>query len=239
MEWYPQDKKELNSILKSFLAEKPKIKQNSIHGIIVPHAGYVYSGKISGKAYSLLKGKEDSIAIILAPSHYVSLKGIASHNQQSWKTALGSIKVIDSEFPKQDISSEHAIGNQIPFLQKLGFKKILPLMVGEITKERAEQTAESLTKIKNAVFIVSTDLSHFLSYEQALKKDKETINAIGNLNSEKLAEAENSACGAFPLLILLEICGLKNWKPKLIEYKNSGDITGDKERVVGYAGFWF
>jgi AmmeMemoRadiSam system protein B len=238
MEWYPQDKKELNRLLESFLAEKPKIKQDSIHGVIVPHAGYVYSGKISGKAYSLLKGKEDSIAIILAPAHYVSLKGIASHNQQSWKTALGSIKIIDSEFPKQDISSEHAIGNQIPFLQKLGFKKILPLMVGEITKEQAEQTAESLTKMKNAVFIISTDLSHFLSYEQALKKDKETIRAIENLNSEKLG-AENSACGAFPLLILLEICRLKNWKPKLIEYKNSGDITGEKESVVGYAGFWF
>lgn len=236
-DWYPQDKKELNKLLDSCILEKPKIKLEKINGLIVPHAGYVYSGAVAGKSFSLLKNKKISKAIILSPSHYISLAGITSHNQPSWQTPLGSIKIAKSNFPKSDISKEHAIGNQIPFLQKLRFKESLPLVVGEISMQEAKQAAEELSKIKDAVFIISTDLSHFLPYDYAVKKDKQTIEAIESLKEDKLTE--NSACGVFPLLVLIELCKLKGWKPKLIEYKNSGDITGDKSGVVGYASMVF
>ena len=87
------------------------------------------------------------------------------------------------------------------------------------------------------MIIISSDLSHFLAYEEACKKDKATIKAIQALNSGALNE--NSACGIFPLIILAELCKLKKWKPQLIEYKNSGDITSVKESVVGYASLVF
>jgi AmmeMemoRadiSam system protein B len=234
-DWYPQDKKELNKVLDSFLKNKSRSKKK-INGIIVPHASYSYSGKIAGRAYSLLK--KESIAVILAPSHYIPLSGIISHNEQKWKTMLGAIEIIPNDFEKMDIKKEHAIDNQIPFLQKLGFKKILPIMVGEITLEEANKIAKKISTIKGT-FIISSDLSHFLRYEEAIKKDNQTIKAIEKLDQKKLLDIENSACGVFPLLVFIKLAKLKKWKPKLISYTNSGEINGDKSSVVGYSIFNF
>jgi len=236
--WYPQDKKELNNLLESFLNQKIDTKQKEIHGIIVPHAGYDFSGEIAGKTYSFLKTSKQKRAIILAPSHYFSLNNATSHNESEWITPLGKIKVNQQGFPKQNISQEHAIDNQIPFLQKLGFNEILPIVVGEINQEEAKQIAEKIMKI-GGILIISSDLSHFLDYESAKKKDKETIKAIEELDAEKLQKIENSACGIYPLLVAIELCKIKKYKPKLIEYKNSGDITGDGDSVVGYASLVF
>ncbi len=237
-DWYPQDKKELDSLLEKFLSQKVNLKQKTINGIIIPHAGYEYSGSVAGKAYALLKDSKQKKAIILSPSHYVPLTGIVSHSRQEWNTPLGKIEITDNTCQKTDISQEHAIGNQVPFLQKLGIKEILPIMVGEITIEQAEQIAKQIRNF-DGIIIISTDLSHFLPYDEAKKKDQETIKAIESLNSKKLLSIDNSACGIFPLLILIELCKLNKWKPKLIEYKNSGDIIGDKSRVVGYSSFFF
>ena len=224
-DWYPQNPEKLKEFLNKFVA-KPK----NIHGLIVPHAGYIYSGEIAGNAFSLLPKKEK--AIILAPSHYTYLKGIASI--EKIKTPLGEIKITENSHPKLDY--EHAVENQFPFLQKLGYKEVLPLVVGEINENDAKKIAEQISKI-DAVYIFSTDLSHFLSYEKAVEKDKKTIEIIKNLKIEKWKEID--ACGKFPLLILMHLCKQQNWKPKLIEYKNSGDITQDKTRVVGYSSFYF
>jgi AmmeMemoRadiSam system protein B len=244
--WYPQNKEELSKLIDSYLSQKSdtSIKQKNINGLIVPHAGYAFSGEIAGKAFSFLKNQKNNdnkTAVILSPSHYIPLQGIATHNKQDWITPLGIINVINSNFKtaKINISQEHAIDNQIPFLQKLNFKNILPILVGEISLEQAKQIAKELSKIDNVIFVLSTDLSHFLPYEEAKARDKETIKAIENLDANKLISIENSACGIYPLLILIELCKLKNIKPKLIEYKNSGDITRDKSRVVGYCSMVF
>jgi len=228
MNWYPETREELNKVLEEYLG-KPNPKKN-IHGIIVPHAGYVFSGAIAGKAFSIFPKKEK--AIILAPSHYVGFIGIRSI--EKIQTSLGSMKITPNVYDK--LEYEHSLDNQIPFLQKLGFKEVLPLVIGKINIEKAKKIAGKLSK-ENAIFIISTDLSHFLSYDQAIKVDKATIKAIEDLDLEKLNS--NDACGFFPLLVLIELCKINNWKPKLIEYKNSGDITGDKSRVVGYASFIF
>lgn len=227
-QWYPQDKEELESEV-SELIGKPNPK--SIHGIIVPHAGYLYSGKIAGKAYSMLPKKTK--AIIIAPSHYSAFAGVASI--ETIETPLGKIKIIPNKF--KTIKYEHAIDNQIPFLQKLGFKEVLPLVIGEITQENAKEIAEFLSEQKDSVFIFSTDLSHFFPYEEALKIDKQTIKIIEELDLENFSKID--ACGKFPLLILMHLCKKKKYKPKLIEYKNSGDIIGNKTQVVGYACFMF
>ncbi len=236
MDWYPQQEKALTALLEKFLEKSPKNRE--IHGIIVPHAGYVYSGKIAGKSFSYLKNLNSKKAIILAPSHYTSLKGIAKHNQQHWKTPLGKIALSKTSIPAKEINleREHAIDNQIPFLQKLGFKEVLPIMVGSITSQEAEEIAETLSK-QDAVFIVSADMSHFLEYDKAIIADSQTIKTITSLNTNKKEQIDS--CGIFPLLIAMNVCKINNWKPKLIEYKNSGDVTEDKSSVVGYAGLYF
>ncbi|MBU0894196.1 MAG: AmmeMemoRadiSam system protein B [Nanoarchaeota archaeon] len=228
--WYPQNKEELEKVVNLFL-KKPKLKTDKIHGIIVPHAGYEFSGAIVGKAFALLPKNQK--AIVLGPNHYVGFRGIRS--LEKIETPLGKVKISENNYPKLDY--EHSIDNQIPFLQKLGFKEILPLVIGQINQEEAKKIAKQLSKEKKVVFIFSTDLSHFLDYELAVKIDKQTINIIENLDSKNIEKID--ACGRSTLFIAIELCKLKKYKPTLIEYKNSGNITGDKTSVVGYSSFYF
>jgi len=238
MEWYPENKEELDSMLDSFLEFVKKVRE--VHGLIVPHAGYQFSGRVAGRVYSLLE-KDSGIrkVILIGPSHYSYLRGIVSSDKQEWETPLGKIKLISNGFKKENIHREHSIGNQIPFLQKLGIKLVLPLMVGDVSNEEAEEIAKGLVKLADnkTIFVFSTDLSHFLNYDKALIRDRKTIEIIENLDFENFDEID--ACGRNGLLILFYLCKLKSWKPKLVEYKNSGDVAGDKASVVGYAGFVF
>lgn len=240
-EWYPQNKEELNKILEEFLKNvKAQKEAKEIHGLIVPHAGYIYSGAIAGKAFGLLKNKIKNIrkAVVIGPSHYAGFYGIRVIHKDRLNTPLGKIKVAINNFKEIHVP-EHSVLNQIPFLQKIDKKiSILPLVVGQIDNEDAEKIAENLSKEKNAVFIFSTDLSHFLPYKEAVSSDKNTIKIIEELNFKKFSEID--ACGSYALLIAMHLCRIKNFKPKLIEYKNSGDVTGFKEQgVVGYASFYF
>jgi len=234
--WYPQEKEQLEQEIDKFLNEKSGKKIEEINGLIVPHAGYEFSGKIAGKVFSLIKNKKIDKAIIIGPSHYLPISGVLTSNKNQWETSLGDVKIFKTDFKTAKIEQEHSIDNQIPFLQKLGVKEILPLMIGEITDEEALEIAEKLSKIP-ALYIFSTDLSHFLPYEEAVKKDGETIELIENLDLQNFFKID--ACGFYPLLVMMHLCKLKNAKPHLIEYKNSGDVTGEKASVVGYGSFYF
>ncbi|MBS3141231.1 AmmeMemoRadiSam system protein B [Candidatus Woesearchaeota archaeon] len=223
--WYPANIDKLDDVMLEVIHRKKK----NINGVIVPHAGYFFSGEIAGKAYSFLEGEK---AIIFGPTHYVGFKGLASLH--SIKTPYGEIKIKRNDMEK--LEYEHSIENQVPFLQKLGFNEVFPIVVGEITDEEAKNIAKNISK-EEGKFVFSTDLSHFLSYEKAVEEDKKTIEIIQNLDFSKINEI--NACGKYPLMILMHLCKFKNWKPELVEYKNSGDITGKKDSVVGYASFWF
>lgn len=233
--WYPEYKQELEDVLTKYLKSNIKTTKK-INGLIIPHAGYEYSGAIAGKAFSLLKNKRIKKAIIIGPSHYVYLNDAITTNREFWETPLGKIKTFNTGFLHADIYHEHSIKNQLPFLQKLDFKEVMPLMVGQISLEKAEEIAKKLAKIP-AIYIFSTDLSHFFPYNEAVKKDKQTIEIIENLDFNRIKEID--ACGIYPLLILFCLCKIKKTKPHLIIYKNSGDVIGDKEAVVGYSSFYF
>jgi len=232
--WYPQNKQELNQQINNFL--KTGKHKRKVNGLIVPHASYEYSGAIAAQAFSLIKNNSIKKAIIIGPSHYVYLFDALTSNRQFWQTPLGKIKLFHQDFLKGDIDQEHSITNQVPFLQKLGIQEIMPLMIGKITNEQAQEIAKKLSKIK-ALYIFSTDLSHFLSYGQAIETDKKSIEIIEKLDEKKFKYID--ACGYFPLLIMKELCKLKKTSPKLIQYKNSGDVVEDKSAVVGYASMWF
>jgi AmmeMemoRadiSam system protein B len=164
------------------------------------------------------------------------LSGVLTSNNKKWETALGEVKLSDAGFNKAKIEPEHSIENQIPFLQKLGVREVIPLMIGEINNKQAEEIAKKVSKI-DALYVFSTDLSHFLPYEKAVKKDKDTIKAIESLNLKNFHNVD--ACGYYPLLVMMNLCKLKKSRPQLVQYKNSGDVTGEKDSVVGYSSFWF
>ena len=232
--WYPQDKEELDRVLDEYL--KNGKSKEKVNGLVVPHAGYEYSGKVAGKAFSLVRGKKIDKAIVIGLSHYIYLEIAVTSHEKYWETPLGKVKLFNENFPRANIDEEHSIQNQIPFLQKLKVKEVMPLMIGQITIKQAKEIAEKISKI-DAFYVFSTDLSHFLPYEQAVRKDKQSIQIIENLDIANFNKID--ACGMFPLLVLMYLCEEKGWKPKLVEYKNSGDVIGDKSRVVGYGSFWF
>lgn len=230
--WYPSDKKELEKTISRFMTSVKG--KETIHGLVVPHAGYTYSGPTAGKTYSYLQNKKIEKAVVFGPSHYVGFSGLAT--LEKIETPFGKMKITKDKFLK--LEKEHSVENQIPFLQYLGVEEVLPIVVGQISVEDAEKIAkEFLEKYSSYLFIFSTDLSHFLAYKEAVEKDKNTIKIIEDLDLKKVEEMD--ACGIYPLLICMQMCKLKKWKPKLVEYKNSGDVIGDKSSVVGYAGFRF
>ena len=112
----------------------------------------------------------------------------------------------------------------------------MPLMIGKITNEQAKEIAKKISKVK-ALYVFSTDLSHFYDYKKAVKTDKNTIKILEELDKDNFKNID--ACGYFPLLIMMHLCKIKKTHPRLIEYKNSGDIVGDKSSVVGYTSMWF
>lgn len=238
-EWYPKDKQILNTLLDEFMKEdyneiKNKIKED-IHGIIVPHAGYSYSGAVAGKTYRILKkNKKPEKAIVIGPSHYATFNGVRV--LKPIQTVLGDVRLFGTE-EYATVSYEHSVDNQIPFLQKINSEiEILPLVVGEVSDSQAKEIATSIAKIKG-FYVFSSDLSHFLPYDTAVKTDKASINIIQNLEFQQWKSLD--ACGIFPLMIMMHLCKINGWKPQLLEYKNSGDVTGDKRAVVGYASMWF
>ena len=232
--WYPQNKEELNAMLDSMIqsmkGDIPTI--TDIHGIVVPHAGYEYSGAVAGKAFALLKKPKQ--AVVLGPSHYVGFEGIKSLNHL--ETPLGKVTLFGTEDYKT-LTHEHSVENQIPFLQRINSSiKILPLVVGEIDDNEAKEIAGNIAKI-DAAFVFSSDLSHFKPYNSAVLTDKASLKILENLEINNWNAID--ACGKYPLRIMMHLCKTKKWKPHLVEYKNSGDVTGDKSSVVGYAGMWF
>jgi len=223
-EWFPKDKEELNELLDDFIVGDKK----KVNGIIVPHAGYQFSGTVAGKAY----GKIDEVnrVVIFGPSHNVGFRGVKTLNKIV--TPFGEVKIIPNEYEKMDY--EHSVVNQIPFLQKLNLEaEVLPLVVGELNLDEAKKIAEELKNF-DGIFIFSTDLSHFLDYDSAVEVDMASVGLIEDLNV-----SEVDACGKYPLLIMQELCKIRGWKPEKIDYQNSGDVTGDKSSVVGYASFFF
>lgn len=256
--WYPASKAVLEKQLKGYLdAANPEKIEGRILTLIVPHAGYTYSGPVAAYGFKAIEGKGIKTVIILGFSHRKYFDGIAIYDKGSWKTPLGDIQIdeplakeIESKNPRVKFDQnlfkeENSIEIQIPFIQ-IAFKggvKIVPLVFGNQDYKEAEGLADTLAKLvkdRNDILILaSTDLSHYHSYAEANSIDKHTINTLSELKSKaffdegKLGVCE--LCGLMPVttsLLVAQILGYD--KIKILKYANSGDITGDKSRVVGY-----
>ena len=218
--------------------------------LIVPHAGYVYSGPVAASAYALLKPLHDVIhrVVLLGPVHRVWVKGLALPTADTFETPLGTIPLnkaaMDAilELPQveqnsEDHAWEHSLEVQLPFLQSvLGDFTLVPLAVGGATPMEVAEVLVTLWGGEETLILVSSDLSHYLPYPNAQKTDQGTVEHILGLRNDLVGE---QACGAAAINGLLLAARRKGLAAHLLDLRNSGDTAGDKNQVVGYAAVAF
>ncbi len=218
--------------------------------IIVPHAGYIYSGSTAALAYACLSAARRTIrrVLLLGPVHRVPVRGLALPGADRFATPLGEIEIDAAAVAaishlRQVVSSpaahalEHSLEVQLPFLQSvLDDFKLLPLAVGDATPAEVAQVLEALWGGPETLIVISSDLSHFLRYDVAREVDRATTEDILAMRA---ALTHTQACGGTPVNGLLLAAARRHLRPELLGLCNSGDTAGDKSRVVGYASFSF
>jgi AmmeMemoRadiSam system protein B/AmmeMemoRadiSam system protein A len=247
--FYPGDPASLRDDLTACLAVQPApTPAGLLKAIIVPHAGYVYSGSTAGKAYALLAPLAGRIrrVVLLGPCHRVAVQGLAAPTVQAFATPLGSIPLdraaLDAlaDLPQVVASDaahaqEHSLEVQLPFLQTvLGEFTLVPLAVGRTGAAEVAQVIARLWGGPETLIVISSDLSHFHGYAEAQKIDHATADHI--LALEQLTSFEQ-ACGALPINGMIAVARQRGLRIERIAQCNSGDTAGDKTRVVGYASF--
>lgn len=252
--FYPENSADLASMIDSFIAEiicPDKLPNDKpLRALIMPHAGYIYSGRTAAYVSCVLSGKKYSKIVVMGPDHRVGLKGLAISGVSSYLTPFGKIPLSsDCEKlltkynfiktnPASD-ASEHSVEVVLPFLQRFtGRFELVPIVCGPCDLAKAVNAIEEIMD-DSTLIVASTDLSHYLAYDQAVVRDKKTISMILSLELNKLLREGNRACGIIPVAILMELAGRKGWEPVLLHYENSGDTAGSKNRVVGYAAIAF
>jgi AmmeMemoRadiSam system protein B len=217
--------------------------------LIVPHAGYVYSGPVAASAYLRLTPAREVIrrVVLLGPSHRVPLEGMAVPGSDAFATPLGLVPVDDEarrtaltapSVTVQDLphAAEHSLEVQLPFLQTvLESFAVLPVAVGRGRPEAVADLLEALWGGPETVVVVSTDLSHYHPYDQARELDGRTASAI--LDADAGAIGPTDACGSHALRGLLVAARRRHLTVEQIDLRSSGDTAGDRERVVGYGAF--
>lgn len=249
--FYPDDAAQLASEIAACMHSVPPSTDRALpKAVIVPHAGYVYSGPVAAAAYALLEGGRDIYrkVVLLGPVHRVPVRGLALPGADAFATPLGQIK-IDGELAARVArlpqvvefapahAWEHSLEVQLPFLQTvLDDFTLLPLAVGDATPEEVAGVLETVWGGPETLIVISSDLSHFHSYHEAQQIDQATVRAILDL---KIPIHHEQACGGTPVNGLLLAARRHRLNPCLLDLRNSGDTAGDRSRVVGYASIAF
>lgn len=264
--FYPGDREQLSAMVDGFVADAAvKPGAAPVVALVAPHAGYQFSGAVAGHAYALLKGKTYQRVIVIAPSHYVGFGYSSVFNGDAYTTPLGQI-AIDRQFATRLAGAdpsirfadaghelgqqpEHSLEVQLPFLQRvLGNFRLVPIVMGNQSYQASRALGIALAKLlqndRETLIVASSDLSHYHPYDEATTLDRHLLAAI--TQDDFLTVSRNTqiraweACGAGPVvaaMIAAERLGAS--APRLLKYANSGDVTGDKSRVVGYSAVAF
>lgn len=260
--WYPAHPDQLRDQIHSFLDKVgPLPSSGTLLGLIAPHAGYVYSGQVAAHAYKLLiPGKYETV-IVIAPSHRVRFKGISVFDRGGYRTPLGTVPLdreLIADIQRRDPAirlvseahaREHSLEIQLPFLQIAAPGiRLVPLVMGSQDLSTCQSLARTLAeaiKAKPALLVASTDLSHFHPYEKARALDAKVIRHVQRLDAaglaRDLAAGACEACGGGPLVTTLLAAGLLGAdRSDILNAANSGDVSQDRSRVVGYmaASLW-
>ena len=254
--WYPGDKNSLSQTLETYLSKVSPGPAADIKGIIVPHAGHIYSGQVAAYAYKKLKTMDIDRVIMIGPSHRFGFRGVSVNLQSAYKTPLGIVPV-DQGFAKKLIEAddhinyvpqahaqEHSLEIQLPFLQSvLKDFKIVPIVMGEQDLKTCSMLSVILAKLtkeaEKTLLLASTDLSHFHGDNLARELDRKFINHVKEFDPAGLSRSLDSgtceACGGGPVCTVMLASGaLGADSTRILSYANSGDMTGDKKKVVGY-----
>lgn len=247
--FYPADPVQLVQEVQTFLAEAHP-QPLTPKALIVPHAGYIYSGSVAASAYATLRGCAKRIrrVILLGPTHRTAIRGLALPETQAFDTPLGRVMLdMDAMYaaarlPQVTVSNEahaleHSLEVQLPFLQSvLPEFTLLPLAVGTATADDVAKVLETLWGGDETLIVISSDLSHYLPYTVAQLVDGKTADDIMQLRQPI---AHDQACGGTPISGLLVVARKHHLRAILLDLRNSGDTAGSQDRVVGYGAFAF
>jgi hypothetical protein len=221
-----------------------------VKALILPHAGYVYSGRTAAHAAWVLNSGQFETVILLGPDHRVGFACCAVSDVAAYQTPMGKVPLAVEAVrlrEQPDLfrpvaasdESEHCLEVVLPFLQHLlGSFRMIPVVCGPCD---AGKIAASLDPLLNAetLIVVSSDLSHYLPHDTAVVRDRETIQAVLDLDWDAISNSRNRACGALPIEVLLRLARRHGWKPQLLHYSTSAEASGDRQAVVGYAAIAF
>ena len=260
--FYSSQKETLQREVAMYLENSPSLDDiQTIFGLVAPHAGYMYSGGVAARAYRQIVDREYEVVVVISPSHRVYFEEVSVYHGKAYSTPLGEIPV-DTELAQaiagedsrliysgigHDID-EHALEVQLPFLQHtLEDFKLIPIVMGDQNDENVQALSDALAKHlkgRKALIVASSDLSHYYSYDKAILLDGVVVEDINNFDDKKLAhDLKNGVCemcGGGPVLATMKACrALGASKSKVILYRNSGDVTGDRSQVVGYLAALF
>jgi MEMO1 family protein len=246
--FYPSDPAELRDVVSEYLSQAPTVAGLSPKALIVPHAGYIYSGAVAAAAYSQVVHRRSQIRriVLIGPSHRVYLRGMAVPSADVFESPLGEVPVdrelktrvlqrehvVESDAPH---ASEHSLEVQLPFLQRLFDDfTLLPVVLGSVAPAAVASVLADVWGDETTLVLVSSDLSHYLSYDEACAVDDATIATI--LRNDATLTGEQ-ACGCIGINGLTFLARQRGARIDEIARCNSGDTAGDRSRVVGYGAF--
>lgn len=249
--FYPGDPVELRRLIAELLAAVPPVSGPTPKALIVPHAGYLYSGPIAASAYARLVPARERIEriVLLGPSHYVALQGLATSSADAFATPLGMVPVDLQAVREVRLlpqvreldeahAQEHSLEVQLPFLQTiLGDFTLVPLAVGEATPDEISEVLDLLWDGPETCFVISSDLSHYFDFQTARRLDRATAKAIEALKPGGIGEER--ACGRMPICGLLQAARRHGLRAHTVDLRSSGATAGPRDKVVGYGAFVF
>jgi len=245
--FYPKNPQELKDMVHHFVSRPEKVPLPGMKALIVPHAGYIYSGPIAGTAYAqIAKNVPESsrkTIILIGPAHFGFTEASVG-DYVTMLSPLGETKVdikiarelegLGLPFDEEVHRPEHSLEVQLPFLQTVApSSQVVPILCGSVTPDALADRLGPYFLRPDVFFIISSDLSHYLPYEEAVERDKASLVTIKNLDLQ--GERAVDACGRVGILTLMRLAKKNGYGMKVLDYRNSGDTAGDKSAVVGYA----
>lgn len=245
--FYPDDPAELQSMVKGYLDKVEREAKAPVRMVLAPHAGFVYSGQVAARALKQLDPGFERVVIVAAnhsnDANYlgVSVDRVTHFRLPGFEVPIS--KEAGALLGKQgfgdvpEAHTSHVIEVELPFLRAIRGEKpfeILPLLVGGLDRAQARGIAAELKRLDDGktAFLFSLDLSHYHPYDEAVQLDRSCLDALERMNADDVARCNTD--GTQILVVMTELAALQGFTPRLLEYKNSGDVSGDKSRVVGY-----
>jgi AmmeMemoRadiSam system protein B len=256
--WYPGTAASLINAVDRLLAgpaEHTVERPGDLTALIAPHAGLRYSGPVAACAYRLMRQCAVDLVVLVGPSHFVGFEGVAAYRSGSFETPMGLVRVDEDAAAalmrstaivrEHDVAHtrEHSLEMQLPFLQRVApGVPMLPLVMGFQTDATVRALADGLAATlagRRSLLIASSDLSHYHPADEAVRLDRVVLDLVSQLDADGLQEALDAnpehACGGGPMVAVMRTAKqLGATGATLLQYADSGDISGDKSSVVGY-----